>query len=298
MLCHRGARSTKIAPGRSVRLFHGKLYYGNSGFFSRPLQVNLYTANMDDRKYAVSIDGEEEMYPVIYESNPISSLQERNFDMLLQNGWRFLGTSVLRHSFSMHYGVEVFTIPGRIRLANFYLSKSQRKLLRLGNRDLLIELGPKQVNASDEKLFELHKARFDDSPPTCLSSMVAYDSQVPCKGYAVRVYCEYEALPQIKANQHIATSFFHVGSNSADASYCIYDPSEAWAKYSLGNLTMLIEILHCQQLGLEYYYVGYWYNVPSRFDYKANFHGLERFKEFREWVPCARIPPRPLEIWY
>jgi arginine-tRNA-protein transferase len=147
-----------------------------------------------------------------------------------------------------------------------------------------MEIEPKEVNASDERLFDLHKLRFDDNAPKELSNMVAYEANTPCLGFTLRVYA---------GEEHIATSFFHVGHLAADSSYCVYDPSDRWARYSLGHLTMLVEILYCIELGLEFYYVGYRYNVPSHFDYKANFFGLQRYKSFKKWVPCPRIPPKP-----
>jgi leucyl-tRNA---protein transferase len=236
-------------------------------------------------KFNASIDNTLEEYTLISNQMPLTEpLSATMFDQLLVSGWRFLGLVAVQHSHGVHFGNFVVTIPGRIRLKDFTLSKSQSKLIKKGEKALRFALEPKAVNASDERLFKLHSSRFVDNPPYLLSRMVAYQQGMPQQGFTIRIYA---------GDEHIATSFFHHSQTAADSSYCVYDPAERWAEYSLGHLTMLLEILHCQQLGLEYYYVGYRFNKPSHFDYKANFNALERYKCFKEWIPCPRIPLRP-----
>jgi leucyl-tRNA---protein transferase len=232
-------------------------------------------------------ESQELEMPLIYTSFPIgAALSVLQFDHLLSQGWRFLGNSALCHSVSYHYDSLVFAIPGRIILPEFQFSKSQRKLLAKAKQRLTIQIEDKVVNTSDERLFALHTTRFDDNPPSELKQMVHYKTDLPVPGKTIRIFLDGE---------HVATSFFHIGHIAIDSSYCVYNPDKAYRQYSLGNLTLLLEIEYALALGMTYYYVGYRYSVPSHFDYKANFNALQRFHLFQTWVACPRIHPKPYE---
>jgi leucyl-tRNA---protein transferase len=229
------------------------------------------------------MEEETEEIPILHDRQEFSAqIEAAAFRSALENGWRFLGNVMLRHSISFHYDEMVLTICGRIRLAGFTFSKSQQKLLRKGKAELQIEIAPKTVIESDEALFDLHRQRFDDNPPGKLSQMVNYHPERPQAGYTVRIFAEGE---------HVATSWSHTARDVVDSTYCVYNPDPIYAKYSLGNLTLLLEIEEAIKADAEFYYLGYRYNVSSHFDYKANFNNLERLKSWREWVPCERIVP-------
>lgn len=223
-------------------------------------------------------------YPIIQSREPLTGpLSQDVFEEKLVKGWRFLGSLALRHSISYHYDELVITIPGRIRLQDFEFSESQLKTLRKGKRDLRITIEDKNIILSDYDLFDLHRTRFDDNPPVNLLNMVSDDPNIPYFGKVVRIY---------HGDEHVATSWFHFTENVVDGTYCVYNPDTKFSKYSLGNLTLLLEIEQAIQSGCSYYYLGYRYHIPSHFDYKANFNNLERLDMWSKWVPCRRIPPR------
>ncbi len=105
---------------------------------------------------------------------------------------------------------------------------------------------------------------------------------MPCNGYEFDVFN--------KGKQHVASSFFHIGQKSMAGNYGLFDPEHA--ERSLGTFTMLLEIMYAQQLGLEYYYPGFVYDVPSEFDYKLNFNNMEYFDWWGNWYPLDRMPVR------
>ncbi|MBK8554960.1 MAG: hypothetical protein IPL65_03920 [Lewinellaceae bacterium] len=76
----------------------------------------------------------------------------------------------------------------------------------------------------------------------------------------------------------LACSFIHLGQAAVSATYCFFEPERS--KESLGSITMLREIEDAMAAGFRYYYHGYCYDVPSQFDYKRNFHGLE----YMDWA--------------
>ena len=88
----------------------------------------------------------------------------------------------------------------------------------------------------------------------------------------------------------IATSFFHLGTRSMAGNYCIHDPE--YSSRSLGTYTMLLELETALQLGFQYYYPGFVYDLPSEFDYKLNFNNLEYFDWWGNWYPLGRLPVR------
>jgi leucyl-tRNA---protein transferase len=233
----------------------------------------------------MELEDEIEEIPILFNTLLLEEpLSEERFKKDLSTGWRFLGNTKVRHSYSLHFHKPVWTIAGRIRLEGFAFSKSQQKLLRRGKAELRIEMAPKTVTLSDMELFDLHRTRFEDNPPRHLAQMVNYNPNIPQAGFVIRIYAE---------DVHVATSWYHMALGVADSTYCVYNPDAQYAKYSLGHLTLLLEIENVIASGAEYYYLGYRYSVRSHFDYKANFNNLERFKSWREWVPCARIPLSP-----
>ena len=88
----------------------------------------------------------------------------------------------------------------------------------------------------------------------------------------------------------IASSFDHLGLRGMAGNYCIYDQAEK--ARSLGVYTMLLEIEYARRLGKRYYYPGFVYDLPSEFDYKLNFNGLEYFDWWGNWYPLDRLAVR------
>ncbi|MCS6928614.1 MAG: hypothetical protein NZM43_03865 [Saprospiraceae bacterium] len=204
------------------------------------------------------------------------------FDRLLEQGWRLLGYSVVRHNYAINGEELCGTIPLRIRLDHPpLLSRSQRKLLRK-NAHLKVLTGPIHLTAEKEALFLKHTRRLRASPPESLRSFLHPDPTIPVPGLEMCVY-ENECL--------IACSYMHLGQKAVSATYCFFDPD--FGHYRLGYYTMLLEMDIARRLGKKFYYHGYCYDVPSQFDYKLNFHNLERMIwKTGAWVPQPRVSTR------
>jgi arginyl-tRNA--protein-N-Asp/Glu arginylyltransferase len=204
------------------------------------------------------------------------------FDDYLAEGWRLLGRSIVRHNFSMCRGKICHTIPLRIRLPNFEPSKSQRQLLRR-NRHLEVRLDPIRLGPAKQALFELHSRRFNERRPDALASFLSQQAhREPVAGSEFSVYDRGEL---------IASSYFHLGEQGVSGTYCVYDPD--YTRYSLGTYTMLLELLYTREIGKQFYYHGYCYDVPSAFDYKLNFNQLEAMNwRTGDWYPLTRVPVR------
>jgi arginine-tRNA-protein transferase len=92
------------------------------------------------------------------------SVRANHLDKLLADGWRHFGTHFFRYNLGIHESDIRRVIPLRIRLADFSLSKSQRRVLR-DNPDTQVEIKPIRITDEAADLFERHKQRFKFGGP-------------------------------------------------------------------------------------------------------------------------------------
>ena len=194
-------------------------------------------------------------------------------DLLLADGWRHFGTHFFRYNLGV-YGEEIRrVIPLRIRLGDFKLSKSQRRVLRKGE-DLRVVIQPISITAESTALFHRHKQRFDHGIPESIYDFVSHEpASVPCEANEIAVY---------RGNTLVAVSYFDIGATTASGIYAIFDPNES--SHRLGIFTMLKEIEYANETGRDFYYQGYAYEGESFYDYKKRFSALERYDWEGNWI--------------
>jgi arginine-tRNA-protein transferase len=206
---------------------------------------------------------------IIDESFPMQQVAPEVFDRLMAMGWRAMGMDFIRHSFSLHRTQLCKTIPLRIALKDYRPRKSHLKLLRR-NRHLCVQTAPIEVTPWHKAVFQAHTARFEENAPDNLYLFLSNEARkVPVQGMQISI-AEPDCLP-------FAYSFAHSGARCMSATYCCFLPYAPYTSYSPGIHTMLLEIEKAVEMGLDYYYHGYVYNVPSQFDYKLHFEGLEAY---------------------
>lgn len=196
-------------------------------------------------------------------------------DRLLADGWRHFGTHFFRYSLNIHRDKVVRVIPLRIRLAEFQLSKSQRRVLKQ-NEDLSVDFAPIVITQEVESLFHRHKRRFENDVPDSIYDFISPDAaNYPTRGYQITARDDDERL--------LAVSFFDIGANSVSAIYGCFDPDES--RRSLGILTMLKVIEYAIAADKTFYYHGYAYDSESFYDYKKRFSAVEVFDWNGKWEP-------------
>lgn len=196
----------------------------------------------------------------------------QQLDWLLANGWRHFGEQFFRYNVGLHESELRRVLPLRIRLVNFAISKSQRRVLKK-NQDLQIVIRPIETTPEKEILFERHKKRFKHNVPDSLDDFLSdAPAAVPCEALEVCVYQNSKLL---------AASFFDVGARTVSAVYAMFDPQETGR--SLGIFTMLLTIDYAAKNGKTFYYPGYAYAGNSFYDYKKRFSALETFDWNGEW---------------
>lgn len=196
-------------------------------------------------------------------------------DMLLADGWRHFGRHFFRYNFGVYQNELRRVLPLRIRLADFKLSRSQRRTIRK-NREMSVELTDLAITPEIHDLFHRHKRRFKSSVPTSIYDFLGFDGETPTDCRSVLVY-ENESL--------IAASFFDVGESSVSSIYGIFDPDLSDKR--LGIFTLLKEIEFAHEHGKQFFYHGYAYEGESFYDYKKRFGALETFDWCGRWSAFA-----------
>jgi len=155
----------------------------------------------------------------------------KQIDLLLADGWRHFGAHFFRYNLGVYQSEIRRVLPLRIRLAEFKLSKSQRRVLRRNN-DLETAVRPITLAPETIALFDRHKRRFRSGVPASIYDFLSNEpATLPCEAFEVNVRRDGELL---------AASFFDVGECSVSSIYGIFEPTET--ARGLGILTMLKEI--------------------------------------------------------
>ncbi len=194
-------------------------------------------------------------------------------DFLLADAWRHFGTHFFRYSLAVYRDEIRRVMPLRIRLADFKLSKSQRRVLKR-NEDLSVRIRPVEITAESQDLFHRHKQRFDHGVPESIYDFLSHEpANVPCEGREIAVY---------RGEVLVAVSYFGRGFSTTSGIYAVFDPEESSRR--LGIFTMLKEIEFATSTGCEFYYHGYAYEGESFYDYKKRFSALEQFDWDGNWT--------------
>ncbi len=195
-------------------------------------------------------------------------------DYLLAEGWRHFGTYFFRYNVGYYEYERRMVLPLRIRLAEFELSKSQKRVMNR-NRDFETVVRPAVLDQTKHKLFERHAVRFAQHRPDSLMTFLdAHPSHTPVETLEFCVYDDAKL---------VAVSFLDLGSDTTSSVYAMFDPE--YAKYSLGIYTLLLEIDYSRETDRKYLYQGYAYEGESFYDYKKRLAGSEVFDWDRNWNP-------------
>jgi arginine-tRNA-protein transferase len=257
----------------------------------KPHLLLKLTQAREDRPLTTSAMGVREWYEErwrdetldgqIYDSFYCSRATPEMMDACWADGWRHFGTYFFRTQVDILNGKPAIVLPLRVRVADFRLSKSQRRIWRK-NQDVDVVIRPIEISGEHIKMFHAHKQRFTHNVPRDLSDFFSPQPAItPCLGYECRII-------EKETERLLAASFVDIGADALSSVYAMFDPKES--QRSLGILTLLCEIEYAQRLGKEFLYLGYAYNVSSFYDYKKYFSALEYYNWRGEWLPIAKAP--------
>jgi arginine-tRNA-protein transferase len=203
------------------------------------------------------------------------SLSPARLDKYLASGWFRAGTLLYRSEIAcLELGVwGVINI--RLALKNFTFKKRWRKLLKQNENKFHYQISKIKLTARHQELYEFHKKR-------CRGVITPelHDYFYGQSWKEDSVFDTYQ-IDVFEGEKLVAASFFDIGEVSLVSIVGLYD--DAYRPYSMGNYTMLLEILYAQKLQKKYYYPGYSLKGCNLFDYKLDLGEMQYYSWQGRW---------------
>lgn len=167
-------------------------------------------------------------------------------------------------------------VPVRVPTATFRSSRSQMRVWRR-NQDLTVRVQRPRLTKGKCELYARYLAHQHDGGMTGSNEELRsflYSSPVQT------IEIEYRLGEELAA-----VSLADRCSRSLSSVYTYFEP--ALARRSLGVYSGLWEIAHCRQIGIPYYYLGFYVAGSRKMDYKARYQPCERLSAQGRWEPMA-----------
>ncbi len=199
------------------------------------------------------------------------NLAETELNDLLSRGWRKFGFYFFKPACR-----DCRTcIPLRVRITGFTPGKSQRRILKK-NSDLEVRFGPLQQS---KEIFEIYREH----------SVERFGMEVTPEDFMFNFY--QQSCPGLQSEFYLDGGLAGVGyldrtNEALSTVYFIYRME--YASRSPGIFSILKEIELARDMGLEYYYLGYYVPGCGRMEYKGHFSSSEVYSwTEKKWA--ARI---------
>ena len=171
--------------------------------------------------------------------------------------------------------------PIRLDVERIALSRSHRRVLRRGDRQLRVELGKPMVDARRVELYNRHKQE---------RGLGERQTPIDAEGYRDFLgssCCESFELRYFSGEELIGVAVVDRAADSLSAVYCFYDPD--FEKLSPGTYSILKQLELCERWGLRYLYLGLYIVDCDAMAYKARYLPHERLLGGR-WVVVQETP--------
>ncbi len=159
--------------------------------------------------------------------------------------------------------------PTRLEVQGYRLSRSMKRVLKEGDRELAIRVGPPCGDPLRLELFNLHRQQRN-----LAASSEAY-SHEDFHGFLVESCCESYELSFWNGEKLVACSVVDCGLQSVSAVYTFFDP--AYLRLSPGTYSILKQIEWAASRGKRYFYLGMFVADNQHLRYKARFAPQERY---------------------
>lgn len=224
---------------------------------------------MDSPSVCPYLIGHTARMPLSVSQGAVSGEQ---FDAVLANGYRRSGRYFYRTNCHGCQACE----PLRIEVAKFNESRSMRRVRRLGDQHLRVQIAAPRFSEERLRVFNLHRAvrKLDRGEPA--SDAVDYES------FLLDSYCEGLELSFWDDQKLVAVSITDVGAESLSAVYCYFDPAYSWL--SPGTYAILTQVSFAQQERFRWLYLGMFVAGNAHLCYKARFGPHERLQA-GTWQP-------------
>lgn len=196
---------------------------------------------------------------MLVEVHTPQTITGQDLDVYLQRGWFRMGHTIFTTNFAHVKDKILSTIWLRIKLSAYSTDRTYRELCKRYTR-FTVSIQPAEITPEKETLF----TRYRDSLTFPVSESLHH---LLFGKETETVYQTYEVTVRDNG-QLFACGFFDLGGNSAEGIVSFYDP--AYKKYSPGKFVIYSKVQYCKDLGLEYFYPGYFVPGNPYFDYKLS----------------------------
>jgi arginine-tRNA-protein transferase len=212
-------------------------------------------------------------------------LAPEELDEYLRQGWFRIGQAMMTCRVVQFDGELRPAIWTRLPIRHHQFKKSARRVFQKNEGRFRVEIGRVRLDDEHEQLYQRYRrvARGERS-----SSL--YDFLY---GESDRDVFDTREVRVWESDRLVAFSWFDRGKESLQSLIGVYDPGHSRA--SLGFYTMLLEVQHAMEAGLEYHYPGYVLPGDPAMDYKLRLGDVEFLDPWtRVWRPIAELPPVPM----
>lgn len=195
---------------------------------------------------------------------PTEPLSAEQLDLLLDEGDQRVGGTVFRTECPFCQACE----PVRIDVADFRMSRSQRRVWTKNEGSLRVEMGPPSLSRRRVMLWNRHRR--------VRGLLTSYSRRDPL-GYhewLVETCAPTVEVRYFEEERLVGLSLLDLGRVSANSAYHYFDPSVS--RRSVGVYSVLKEIELCKGMGIRYYYLGLWASDSEPLLYKATYYPHER----------------------
>ncbi|WP_139800775.1 arginyltransferase [Geothermobacter hydrogeniphilus] len=207
------------------------------------------------------------------------NLKAEELNRLLTRGWRKFGPYFFQPACP---GCRQ-CIPVRVPVADFRPSRGQRRVERKGHC-VDVRFGPLRIT---ERAFEIYREH----------SLRRFGEEVDRDSFLMHFY--FPSGPALQSEYRhngrlIGIGYLDRSSEALSSIYFCYDPE--FSHLRLGTLSVLHEISYTRQLGLRYYYLGYFVPGAERMAYKDSFRPREHYDwQGRCWQDPEQTEQCPAE---
>lgn len=199
---------------------------------------------------------------------PSSMFADRHFptdltadqlDNYLQKGWFRIAQSIFTTNF-LSFNNEIYSaIWLRVRLAHYEPEKKNKRILQQNNR-FQVAIGQANILEEHEALYRRYRKSLSFNASSSLPELLFGSA-------STNIYNTWQVdVRNTATGELIACGFFDLGSKSAAGITSFYDPE--YKKFSPGKFLILMKMQYCKDLGIDYFYPGYFAPGYPLFDYK------------------------------
>jgi arginine-tRNA-protein transferase len=187
-------------------------------------------------------------------------LSGQELDAYLERGWFRMGQTIFTTNFAHVQDRMLSTIWLRVKLFEYERDAAHIKLFRRNAR-FTTSIKPATFTEEKEALY----TRYRETLPFIVSETLQH--LLVGKSVNVSIYNTYEITIHDQ-DKLVGCGFFDLGENSAQGIVSFYDPE--YKKFSLGKYLIYAKIQFCKELGVQYFYPGYFVPGNPYFDYKLS----------------------------